>query len=363
MPLSTDEQGRRYRVITSMMEEKELSILLVASNAMLTGHARYFSNYPPHFGNAFVVFPKEGTPTQFVFSKIQEQVAGKRWIKDSRQSSNYAADIVKRIKELDYKGKNIGLVGVDNISFIIFDHLRKELPEVTFIDATGEINKLRMIKSLEEQALVRECTQITDQLYSRVKEVTKVGVSEFEIYAEMEYFLRKKEIESAFNLIGSGLFPVAPFISPSRRVLGPEDSLIVELTPRYEGYYTQLTVLAHPEEPSQRMKEFIEIALSAQKAALKLVKPGNRASDVAQAMKDFVEKAGYSCPYRGGHGMGHDFDEPPGIIVGDDTLLRPGMAIVIHPSVIDKNGEGVFLGDSYLVTDTGWERLNTGLNK
>jgi hypothetical protein len=29
---------------------------------------------------------------------------------------------------------------------------------------------------------------------------------------------------------------------------------------------------------------------------------------------------------------------------------------------MDKNGEGVFLGDSYLITDTGWERLHTGLN-
>jgi hypothetical protein len=32
---------------------------------------------------------------------------------------------------------------------------------------------------------------------------------------------------------------------------------------------------------------------------------------------------------------------------------------VIHPCVMDKNGEGVFCGDSYLVTETGWERLNT----
>jgi hypothetical protein len=38
------------------------------------------------------------------------------------------------------------------------------------------------------------------------------------------------------------------------------------------------------------------------------------------------------------------------------------MTIVIHPCVMDKNGEGVFLGDSYLITDTGWERLNTGLH-
>jgi len=34
-----------------------------------------------------VIFPREGMPTQFVFSKIQEQVASKRWVADSRQTS------------------------------------------------------------------------------------------------------------------------------------------------------------------------------------------------------------------------------------------------------------------------------------
>ena len=363
MALTINERDRRYKAIRTMMDEKGFSILLVASNAMWSGHVRYFSNYPPHFGYSYVIFQKEGPPTQFVFSKIQEQIAKKRWVEDSRQSSNYAGDIVKRIKELDPKARKIGLVGVENMSFTIFDHLKKELPSVTFVDATREITNMRMIKSPEELALARQCAQITDQLYERIKEVTKAGVSEYDIYAEMDYFMRKKEIESAFNLIASGHFPVAPFLSPSKRVLGPTDSLLTELTPRYEGLYTQLTVLTHLVEPSPKMNEFTEIVLAAQKEGLKFMKPGNRASDVAKPMKEFIEKAGYSYPYRGGHGMGHDLDEPPAIIPEDNTLLQPGMTIVIHPCVMDKSGEGVFLGDSYVVTDTGWERLNTGLNK
>ncbi len=363
MTLSLNERDRRYKAIKAMMEDKKLSILLVASNAMWSGHVRYFSNYPPHFGYSYVIFPKDGPPTQFVFSKIQEQIAKKRWVEDSRQSSSYAEDIVKRIKELDYQGKRIGLIGVENMSFMIVDHLKKELPAVTFVDATREITNMRMIKSPEEQALARQCATITDQLYGRVKEVTKAGVSEYDIYAEMDYFMRKKEIESAFNLIASGHFPVAPFLSPSKRVLEPTDSLLVELTPRYEGYYTQLTVLTHLVEPSQKMKEFTGIVLEAQKAGLKFMKPGNRASDMAKAMKDFTEKTGHTYPYRGGHGMGHDLDEPPAIVLEDHTVLQPGMTIVIHPCVMDHSGVGVFLGDSYLITDTGWERLNTGLTQ
>ena len=171
------------------MEEKDLYLLVVASNAMWTGHVRYFSNFPTPYGYIYLVFPREGDPTQFVFTKNMEKTASQGWVIDSRRASNYPDAIVRRIKELDYKDKRIGLVGVENISFKIFEYLKKELPSVTFTDATREIFSLRMIKSEEEQGLVRQCARIADRLFCRVKEVSKVGVSESDIYAEMNYFL------------------------------------------------------------------------------------------------------------------------------------------------------------------------------
>lgn len=359
MKLSIEERDRRWSAIRAMMEEKDYSVLIAASNAMWTGHVRYFSNYPPHFGYAYVVFPKDGTPTQFVFSKIQEQVASKRWIADTRQSSNYAETIVKRVKECQYTNGRIGLVGVENISFVNYEYLKKELSDATFVNATRDIFNLRMIKSEEEQSIARECARITDRLFARVKEVAKAGMREFDVYAEMDYFMRKEGVESAFNLITSGPYPVAPFLSPSERVVQGEDSLLLELTPRYEGYYTQLTGYVHIGAPNSRMKRFLEVGFGAQKAGLELLKPGNRAKDVALAMKKVVEEAGYSYPYRGGHAMGHDLDEPPAVVPEDETLLKPGMIVVIHPCLMEANGEGVFIGDSYLITQTGWERLNT----
>ena len=359
MPLSISERDRRHRAIRAMMESKDLSILLVGSNAMSPGHVRYFSNYPPHSGYAYVIFAKEENPTQFVRSKIQEQVAEKGWVPDSRFAANFGDALVKRLKELNPRSKTIGLVGVENIPFKMYERLRKELPSANFVDATKEIFDLRMIKSEEEQGLARQCARITDQFFQRIKEVIKPGITEYDVYAEMDYFLRKQRVEGSFNLVASGLFPVAPFIVPSERVLKPEDSFLAELTPRYQGYYTQLTVVHPLREPSPKMKELLDVAFASQKEGLKLLKPGNRACDVARAVKATVEKAGYGMPYRAGHSMGHEHTEPPAVVVDDETVLRPGMTLVIHPCVMDKNGEGVFCGDSYLVTETGWERLNT----
>ena len=188
-----------------------------------------------------------------------------------------------------------------------------------------------MIKSPEEQAIARECARITDGLYKRIKEVTKVGMSEFDIYAEMDYFMRKQGVETAFNLIGTGNYPVAPFLAPSGRVLQEGESLLVELTPRYEGYYTQLTVVTPLGEPTPKMKEFLDVGVAAQQKGVALLKPGNKASDVANVMKA-VHREGrvrVSVPWRpldgsrpgraAGHrpagrdrvAAGHDHRDPP----------------------------------------------------
>lgn len=358
MKLSQAERDRRHQAIWKMMEEKDYSILIAASNAMWTGHVRYFSNYPPHFGYSYVVFPRDGEPTILVFSKIQEQVAAQCWIPDSREGSSLPANLSKRVKELDYRGKRVGLVGVENMSFVVYNHLKNELGEAIFVDATKDIFDLRMIKSPEEQALSRECARITDGLFAKVKEIAKVGMSEFDIYAEMDYFIRKHGIEQAFNLIASGPCPVAPFLTPSDRRVAEGDSLLLELTPRYGGYYTQLTGYVHLSPPSAQMKEFLDLAFKAKAAGAALLKPGVRACDVASAMKETIEKAGYRYPYRGGHSMGHDLDEAPAVVPSDETILKAGMTLVIHPCVMDKAGQGVFVGDSWLVTETGAERLN-----
>lgn len=360
MILSRSERERRYRLIKGMMEERNVSILIVASSAVLPGNVRYFSCFAPHSGYAYVVFPKEGEPTQFVRSKIQEQIASKAWIKDSRFASyNYGEALTKRIKELDYRGSMIGLVGADIIPFQIYQRLQNEFPSVAFVDVTKEISDLRMIKSEEEFSLSRQCARIADELFERMREVAEVGMSEFDVYAEMDYFLRKHHVEAAFNLIETGRFPIAPYLFPSEKVLGNDDSLLLELTPRYQGYYTQLTVVFPVKDPNPRMTKLLGIASAAQRAGLEFLKPGNRVGEVARAMKDVVEKAGFFMPYRGGHSLGLEHTEPPAVVPEDETTIRPGMTLVVHPSVVDKNGEGVFCGDSYLVTHNGWERLNT----
>lgn len=362
LTLTLAERDRRYQRIRAMMKENAIAALIVASNACYPGHVRYFSNYRPHSGYAYVVFPYTGKPTIFVRSAIQQQVAAERWVQDSIYSPKPAEAIAKRIKRINLKDKKIGVVGSENLSFKIYNHLVEVYSSTEFVDVTKDIINIRMVKSAEEMEIARRCAVLTDQLFDRVKAIARPGLKEIDVYAEIEYFMRKRGIENSFNLITSGPFPIAPYVVPTSRVLKKRDTLLLELTPQYQGFYTQLT-LPHPITGfSRKLKEFMKVALAAQAAGLEMLRPGNTASSVEVAMKKVIKKAGYNMPYRGGHSLGHEHAEPPVLTVGDETVLEPGMTLVVHPSVTNKDNEGVFIGDTYIVTDTGWERLHGSLD-
>jgi Xaa-Pro aminopeptidase len=248
---------------------------------------------------------------------------------------------------------------VENIAFKIYEYVRRELPSATFLDVTQDIVNLRMVKSEEEIGTVRECARLNLQLFDEVKRVAKPGVNERDVYAHINNFVSKAGVEHMFHLIASGPYPVSARIWPVNRVLSPQDSVFLELSPRLDGYYTQICVTHPVAEPPDKMKKLLDTAAAALQDGSAAMKPGNCTGDAARAMQGTIEKAGYIMPFRPGHSMGHELDEPPGVVADGTTVFKPGMTIVLHPSVMDENGDGVFAGDSYLITEAGWERLTT----
>ena len=74
----------------------------------------------------------------------------------------------------------------------------------------------------------------------------KPGVTEFEIAEAIEGYARERGAEQHFTLIGSGKFVLGdtesmplPY-SPSFRRIEPGDSVVMEISPCYEGYWTQI---------------------------------------------------------------------------------------------------------------------------
>ena len=99
------------------------------------------------------------------------------------------------------------------------------------------------------------------------------------------------------------------------------------------------------------------IALKSQQAALNLLGPGVEAESVHAAYAEVIRDAGYEFPFRCDRATGFSFLENPQLVVGDRTIIKPGMIIAIDGSVTSKNFRAQ-VGDSVLVNETGWEFYN-----
>jgi len=100
------------------------------------------------------------------------------------------------------------------------------------------------------------------------------------------------------------------------------------------------------------------------------VRPGNPASSMAIAMNKVISAAGYAkyCapPYMRarGHGMGLGSVSPGGVI--DDETTAPfekGQVVVVHPNQYLPETGYLACGETVLITDTGYERLQESLTQ
>jgi Xaa-Pro dipeptidase len=58
-----------------------------------------------------------------------------------------------------------------------------------------------------------------------------------------------------------------------------------------------------------------------------------------------------------GHGIGLFCDSKPHILEDVDTMLAPGMALIVHPNTYHPEAGYIVLGDAVVVTETGVEVL------
>ena len=70
-------------------------------------------------------------------------------------------------------------------------------------------------------------------------------------------------------------------------------------------------------------------------AGIEKMRPGNVLDDISKAIESVANREGYGIVRQyGGHGVGHEMHEDPFLFnysVGDNTLIKPNIAIAIEP--------------------------------
>ena len=368
-PFSTEEISRRLDAVRRELVAGSLDAAIFASPEnvfYLTGldHWGYFA---PHL----LIVPVEGRPT--LVTRAMERVTIENHVLSAdfrgHSDSETAADLAARIlAEQGLSSKRLGMeFWTAGLSHGLARRL-ESLIETEWSDVSNLVDRLRLVKSAEEQALMRQAAAITDIAAAAAIEAVSDGASERDVAAECI---------AAMTRAGGHVPGFGPFIRPFAR-LGEEhttwcsgqyrngEPVFVELSgcvSRYHAPLGRLIRLGGIGEADARMAENTAEAFSAVLGALR---PGALARDVYAAWQGVVDAKGLSHYRRHHCGYCVGIGQPPswtggntvtGLRHDSDLEIRTGMSFHILSWLMGTGQGDDFISNTVLLTDSGPEVL------
>jgi Xaa-Pro aminopeptidase len=362
MVLSLEDKDRRYSLVKERMAAQGLDGLIVIGNGQITqkGYVKYLTNYRSMLYNIVVIFPIEGEVRLLVPSPVQEYWGGiLSWIKNvEEQVPNLNESLSRSLQEMRLSKGRLGLINTKIISADTYLSLTRDFPDSTMVDATPILDEIRMIKSRGEQELVRTAANLADLSFKVLSEILRPGMSEREIVAQVDRALIAGGAEDIFHLFSSkpgNLFPFAP----SDRAIEKGDIVILntELSGP-GGYWVQMVRTSFVGRAESYVERMYDTLIEIRSRLSDHLRPGIKASQVASWVRNEIVNSGFDLGVHFGHCLGLDVVERPLVHINDETPLRPGMVITVHPQLVSRDkGATVWLADTYLITEDNAELL------
>ena len=277
--------------------------------------------------------------------------------------------------------------------------LRKAFPQAELIDIGPVLRGLRRIKSPAEIELIRLAARQLDGACRTAASLLRIGQSELELAIRIEAYLRRKGhpglvrvgraeaapsmgyvaagastvLQPEYDAIctGPGLSPAVPF-GPGGREFRRGEPVFFDYLGCCAGYLAlesrMLSLGPPPAEASwayEAMRQILrraESRLGPGQAVDRLYETARREARLLGYEDHFLSAGQNRLPFVG-HGIGLELDEPPMLARGQREPFEPGMVVAIEPKAILPGLGVVGLGNTYLVTENGFELLTAALEE
>ncbi|PNG29554.1 creatininase [Pseudomonas protegens] len=216
------------------------------------------------------------------------------------------------------------------------------------LDIAAPCMSMRMLKSVEEQALIRQGARIADIGGAAAIDALQDQVSEYDValhatqamVREIARTFPAAELMDTWTWFQSGINTDGAHNPLTSRRISPGEILSLNCFPMIAGYYTALErtlFLGHCPDAYLRLWE---INLKVHEAGLQLIKPGARCSDIARQLNEIYLEHDL-LQYRTfgyGHSFGilnHYYGRETGLEFREDvdTVLEPGMVVSMEPMI------------------------------
>ncbi|MFV8754398.1 M24 family metallopeptidase [Nannocystaceae bacterium ST9] len=362
--ITTAEYEARLEQVRARLHEQKLAALIVEAGVdmLWLGGPRWNRSERA----LLLVVPVRGEPRlvgpAFEAGTLAAKPAGLAFELEAWHEHDDPHALALAIVERDAGKREPIVVGSDTRSFIV-EGLRAHAPKRGWTPAIEVLDPLRRRKSPAELALLRRANEVTKRAIAAAATRLREGMHEHEFAAEVERALAAAGLVDNWVLPLFGPNAAFPHGTPEGRALVENDLVLVDTGGFLHGYASDITrtwAFGDPAAIDEPRRAAWEVVRAAQAAALAVIRPGVRCSEVDAAARAVVEAAGFDRDYghfthRLGHGIGMQVHEPPYLVRGGDHRLEPGNTMSDEPGLYLPGEFGVRLEDIVAVTEDGAE--------
>jgi Xaa-Pro aminopeptidase len=247
-------------------------------------------------------------------------------------------------------------------------HIQALLPDAVFVSATDILRALRVIKSDQEIATMREAGRRTEAAFAETLKRLKFGMTELDAIAEINHQMQRQgSLGQTFTTSLYNTGPDHPLLMGRRleswtRPINPPCSVLFDFGASHEGLCYDYGRTVHFGEPDAEQRRVHRLVMQAQAAGIAALKVGATAAQVDAAARRIIEDAGDGQKFRHrlGHGIGWDVHEPPFLTKSDHSVLEEGMMFTVEPSILQDRSFSARVEDVIVCRPGGGEKLTNG---
>ncbi len=280
---------------------------------------------------------------------------------DWRDQDGYGAAFSALLSHLE-----LSSLAVEGQVMRVFVHhaLKAAQPDLRIIDGETAISGLRMIKTAEDIAAMRDAIAISERALARTLDGVRIGQSEKDIEQALIQALFAEGAEGmAFGpIVAAGDNSARPHAhARADYAVRPGDALLIDFGARKHGFAADITRTVFLQHANDEAQAVYDTVLRANLRGFQVTRAGVTAHAIDDAVTGVLEASPYGARIRTktGHGLGREVHEAPYIMRGNHMTLPAGTVYTNEPGLYEIGNFGVRIEDDVLVTEDGCLSLTT----
>jgi Xaa-Pro dipeptidase len=374
IPFSDAEYQRRLDGLRKQMAMRDLDAFISFTPENLYYHSAH--DTPGYYFYQAMIVTHDHLPINVTRRIESTNTLGRGWARLAvpyEDREDPAALTLDVLAELGVVGKR---VGAEASAWFVSPARYAQMAEGVrssggeFLDASGLVESLRVVKSAEELSYIREAAMIASRAMETARRVSHEGTNENDVAAEVVAALIRSGGEYAGlpPFVTSGPRTTLCHSTWSGRVFEKNDVLNFELPGVVSRYCAALYRAGTIGEPDDEFKRRVDAGIEALEAVIAAIKPGAVSADLNEVHMQVFEKYGYRGRSQSRTGYSVGINYPPdwgeghilSIWSGDPRPLEAGMTFHLVPGMQGSSLHSdyhICTSETVLVTETGCEVL------